>query len=78
MKVHELIEQLKKIEPDRDVYLAVDGEGNGFSTLYNIECAAMWQGECRPEKLTPELEAQGYGEGDVAPKGSGKVIVLWP
>ena len=33
MKIKEVIEKLEKFNPDLEVYLSVDSEGNGFGTL---------------------------------------------
>lgn len=36
MTVRELIEILQKQNPDHDVVLAMDPEGNGFDTAYDV------------------------------------------
>lgn len=37
MKVKELIERLEKINPDFDVILCKDSEGNGFNECVDVE-----------------------------------------
>lgn len=75
MKVHELIEILSNWNPDHEVILAKDGEGNSFSP-----CAAYgvgqyvpdstWSGELRSEEVTK-------GDGGCKPKEV-NAVVLWP
>jgi len=82
MTVKELIEELKELDGERIVVLSKDGEGNGFSPLADVECAAYtsentWSGEVHIEELTPELIEQGYTEDDVREDGE-KAVVLWP
>lgn len=70
MKVHMLIEMLKEIDPEREIVMAKDAEGNSYSPL-----SAMWEGAYRAEttwygsvgfsELTTELEEEGYGEDDI-------------
>lgn len=71
MKVHELIALLQKQDPNREVILARDAEGNGYSPLdedlstgaYRPE--TKWSGEVGLEALTEELEAGGYTDEDI-------------
>ena len=82
MKVKELKELLKNVDDNRLVVMSKDGEGNGFSPLADIddtsnyEADSTWSGEVGIEKLTPELEKQGYGEEDV--NHGVPALVLWP
>lgn len=83
MKVKKLIELLQKVDPNREVIVASDAEGNGYSPL-----SGWWEGtyckgnlEAYLEKLTPELEQEGYTESDVLSsraKGACKAIFLCP
>lgn len=70
MTVRELIEQLSSVEPDRIVVMSKDAEGNGYSPLADwwggsYKAETTWYGEAGLESLTPEMEAKGYGDGDV-------------
>ena len=79
MKVKELIKELKLEDPEREVVLQRDMEGNGYSPLQ--EC---WRGayvseqrEAFLEKLTEENEKAGYTEDDVSENGA-KALFLVP
>lgn len=72
MKVRELIEELQKLDQEREVILQKDAEGNGHSPLaclsgdndcYIPECT--WSGWRSLERLTSELEKEGYSKDDV-------------
>ena len=81
MKVKQLIKILQKVDPERFIVMAKDGEGNGYSPLYDIcECAyapdSTWSGEVGLEKLTKADIKAGYSEEDVL-KGK-KSICLRP
>jgi len=85
MTVGELKKALDGIDEDRIVILQKDSEGNGFSPLDSLDDNATYEtdpdsgwsgGEVALEKLTPELEAQGWSEDDI---GEGpKALVLVP
>ena len=50
MKVKELIKELSKINPELEVVMSSDGEGNSFSPLYDFYMGAYfpdstWSGE---------------------------------
>lgn len=84
MKVSELIELLKEVDPDREVVMNSDGEGNSKSPMYTLYEAAYrpdttWSGETGLEVLTEEDIENGYSEEDVL-EGDGVVpcIVLCP
>lgn len=70
MKVKELLEELSKVDPERDVILQKDGEGNGFSPLYGLWEGSYlpdstWSGEVGLETLTEEDVQAGFTEDDV-------------
>ena len=70
MKVRELIERLMQVDPEREVIMAEDSEGNGYSPLADMwEGAYMaettWTGGVGLEVLTEELIKQGYTEEDI-------------
>lgn len=82
MKVKELKKLLEPVDDERIVIISKDGEGNGFSPLAELDDASnykadsTWSGEVGIEKLTPELEKQGYCEEDV--NDGVPALVLWP
>ena len=82
MTVKELIADLQQEDGDRLVVMASDGEGNKYSPLSAYDTGAYtpestWSGEVGLEKLTPELEKQGYSEEDVAEDGV-PALILYP
>lgn len=77
MKVKELIEELKKLDPEKLVVMSSDGEGNSYDVLYQIDDDSMYKdNEVGLAKLTPELEEEGYSEDDVI-EGE-PCIILYP
>ncbi|KKN89674.1 hypothetical protein LCGC14_0235200 [marine sediment metagenome] len=82
MTVRELIEELRKIDGDKVVIIQKDREGNGYSPLSDVDGEDVyvpettWYGKRFLAKLTPELEEQGYGEGDVVEEGEGQPAVF--
>lgn len=77
MKVKDLIEELKKLDQERIVVLAIDEEGNSFHELVDVATAMYSDGDTGLEELTPELKKKGYTEEDVMSDGQ-KAVVLWP
>jgi hypothetical protein len=83
MKVKELIKLLQQEDQEAEVIMSKDGEGNSFSPFsdfgtqncYKAECT--WSGEMGFSELTPELEKDGYGEGDIISDGV-PALVLYP
>ncbi len=79
MKVKELIETLKSLEPNAEVIIQRDAEGNGYMNLYGYWTGAyekddnQWVGY---GELTKELEEQGYTEEDVIPNPI-PAVFLW-
>ncbi len=66
MKVNELIKRLQRENPNIDVVLSIDEEGNGFSSIELVESAKSLHGEI-------------YGnDDDETPKNAEPVVVLWP
>lgn len=85
MKIKELIEELKKYDPEAEVVLSADEEGNSFSPLEDIEGNRIflkgWN-ELKLEELTKTYKDFGFDVEDVYnpekdPEGV-KAIVLWP
>jgi hypothetical protein len=84
MKVKDLISKLQAQDPEREVILSKDGEGNEFSPLCDVSTAAYsadttWAGSIglEPGDLTNRLRDQGYSEDDIAVDGT-PALVLWP
>ena len=74
MKVKQLIKQLQKVNPNFEVVLSKDGEGNSFSPASDIGVYAYtpdntWSGEIRD--LDDELEED-------EDKPVANAIVIWP
>lgn len=79
MKVSQLIDELKKLDPEREVILARDEEGNGFNQLWNVDDNAVIDDayeETGIHHLTPGLEDSGYTDEDII-EGK-RVVILWP
>lgn len=82
MNVGELKKFLEDVNDNRIVILQADGEGNGYSPLAGLDDSSVyiadstWSGEVKYERLTPELEKQGYSEEDC---GNGEpALILFP
>jgi hypothetical protein len=60
MKVSELIEELKALDPDMEVIVQKDSEGNGYSPLAGVDPGAIyvadstWSGEVYEAELTAD------------------------
>jgi hypothetical protein len=82
MKVKKLIAFLKNYNPDLEVILSRDEEGNGFNLLQNLEDNIVYDKEEHAiylSELTDKLKAQGYSEDDLYTGKHGvPAIVLWP
>lgn len=84
MKVKELIEQLRKCDPESIVILQKDSEGNGYSPIAGVDSDDLkyvketsYSGEVKYSKLTREMEEAGYSEEDLATDGE-DCVVLFP
>ena len=74
MTVRELIEDLKKEDPDRLVICASDSEGNDYSPVDDYTTGAYraestWSGEFGEEKLTKEDRELGFTDDDLIKDG---------
>jgi hypothetical protein len=82
MKVRELIDLLAYRDPEFEVILQKDAEGNGYSPLAEVcgnavyQADSTWSGEVKFQVLTPEMISQGYTEEDV--DGGVPCVVLCP
>lgn len=82
MTVRELIEDLKKEDPDRLVICTPDAEGNGYSPVDGYSTGmylaeTTWSGEFGRELLTPEDREAGYTDEDVLSCGV-PALCLYP
>lgn len=88
MKVHELITMLNEYDPETQIIMSIDPEGNGYYPLSaDMELMGIHPSEANDFRiegvykvgpLTPELEQQGYTEEDVAEPDWPQRLVLWP
>ena len=77
MKVSELIELLKKCNPNEIVIMSSDGEGNYYRILGGIDKTSCWDGEnVGLRELTDEDRKIGYSEEDVLEDGVNCVILF--
>ena len=83
MKVKDLIAALQNVDPEREVILQKDAEGNGYSPCAGIddnctyEAESTWSGVVYCQKLTPELIARGFTDEDTYESGV-PALVLAP
>lgn len=83
MKVGELIAILSKMDPEREVIMQKDAEGNGYSPLSGADDNARyqaettWYGEVGRETLSEEDRARGFGDEDIM-TGGVPACVLYP
>lgn len=73
MKVRELIETLQQQNPDDEVVMAKDSEGNSYSPLHGMWAGTYvpettWYGSVYLRELTDEDRKQGYTVEDVWPR----------
>lgn len=82
MKVKELIDQLQFLDPEAEVVIAKDSEGNGFGPLSEIEpgvyvAESTWSGFwCGDEYLGNPDYSQP--EDQVPNVWAGRGVCLWP
>lgn len=74
MKVRELIAELQGMDPEWDVILQKDSEGNGYSPLSGVDGNSVYEAESTwsGNVYSAEDVAEGYGE------GCPKCCVLYP
>lgn len=73
MKVKRLIEQLKEIPEDTEVWLSSDAEGNNFNSLSESDLYKVWFMDDYEFEFTVEDELNSYPE-----DGLKDIVVLWP
>lgn len=81
MKVRELLEQLKGVDPEREIVMSKDAEGNGYSPLSSLwegryRAETTWYGDVGLEILTAEDRQRGYTDEDVIDDGVPAVILV--
>ena len=84
MKVKQLIKELKKCNPESEVIVAKDEEGNGFSPLADIDgenCVytpdSTWSGELFDSRWTPDEACLDKKEHAKMLKKK-RAVFLWP
>jgi len=84
MKVIDLIQMLSDLDPELEVLIAIDGEGNGFNKLEVIDTNMSYDPEegnriesIKLRELSPDNE-EGYSPEDVAHEGWEPCVILWP
>jgi len=85
MKVKELIDILKLENPDDEVIMSKDEEGNRFSPLSDVELCiyvpeSTWCGEVHVREISEDMKKQGFTEEDDLYHGENGInaIVLYP
>jgi hypothetical protein len=73
MTVAELIVKLSRQNPNAEVVMSSDSEGNSFRKLTDITEGSVWQ----PSTQTPHVEFGDRPEHEVMDGGS-KAVCLWP
>lgn len=73
MKIKELIKQLKKFNPESEIYQSIDSEGNAIKVIYNV---AMYElGDLVPDE-NGDIEIRKGEKYRWVSKG--QVPVIWP
>ena len=77
MKVKNLIAQLQNLNPESDVFLSRDAEGNGFEELYSTAKAIIQDGEMYDLSWSADDCSLELEEWETLKEG--KIdVVLWP
>ncbi len=78
MKVYQLIKELEKMNPQSEVYLLSDPEGNGYWKLSSIDDNYVIEdGEICDTTWTAEQACQDPDEWELI-KGLPRIVLLWP
>jgi hypothetical protein len=82
MKVKELLEKLADMDPEMDIIVSMDAEGNSYSKLGSV-CLGAYIGESSwdieiyaDNRLTEEMKADGYTEEDICEEAE-RCILLY-
>ncbi len=76
MNVQELINELKKQDPDRKVFVAVDPEESGFWPLDYVVDGAFKDGERLLEEMTEELRNEGFTDEEICTDGTKSLFLI--
>ena len=78
MNVKELMKILENLDPETQVVLQGDAEGNSYMGLYSYWFGGFNEedGEAGYLKLTDKLKEEGYDEEDILENGK-PAIMLW-
>ncbi len=84
MKVKQLLKELEKCNPESEVVMAKDEEGNGYSPLYEVDGENMvytpdstWSGDIFDKRWSPD--DAGLEKSDHKKMMKKKVcVLLWP
>lgn len=81
MKIRELLKVLTELNPELDVLVSSDKEGNSYSLLEDAELMRYIEGDDGVEVfiagLSEELREEGYTEEDIRLDAT-PCLVLWP
>lgn len=79
MKVQELIDELKTCDPEAEVIMSKDSEGNSYSPCdsYNNECRYVPESTWYGSLISPQDVAEGSYDQEDFDKAH-KCVVLWP
>lgn len=80
MKIRQLIAELEKLDPELEVIVSTDSEGNGFDEMRVISPGYNYNPQDREigiSELTEEDINSGYTDEDVMEDGV-PCVVLWP
>ena len=84
MKVKELIKELEKLNPEMDVILQKDAEGNGFSLLSGVDDQCIyveetgWWGEVYDLSWSADNAGMEPEDWEAFKKKHTQVVVLYP
>lgn len=80
MKVKELIEILKDVDPEREIYMSRDSEGNGYNSLWAYDTEALYDGDgsMYDSDWSAADVDMDEDEWEEFKKTCKKVVCLWP
>lgn len=84
MKVKDLMAELSEIDPESEVILQKDSEGNGYSPLYGVDNESIylpsntWSGEVYDSKWDADDTFFNEDEWEELKKNTPRCVVLYP
>lgn len=78
MKVKELLEQLKTLDPDMELYLQIDQEGNGYEQVRGIDSDCVMVGDSVYSTNWSAKDADIEEDEWEEIKSGPKVVVVYP